>query len=297
MFFKGPRVTAFNWSCRCESVIGPTHIAKGMPNQDAIGSFITTDDRVAILAVADGHGSERCVKSDIGSKLAVSVAIKQLKETVSHLNDRIDFRCASKKDLRITSAIRSIKQEIPIEICRNWREQVDQHHRQDELSTAVDYLVYGTTLLAVAITSDFAILLQIGDGDILVVDSNQMVESPLKREELKIGDDTNSLCQRNAEKYFSVEFLRFATDADRPSAFLLTTDGFANAFKDRQSLYKSAVDFEGLLRSESGLETLDAHLRSWLQEYATFSGDDTTLGMLFPVSNDETVRVNHGESN
>ena len=59
------------WS---HSQIGASHIRKEKPNQDSVGILSLANDSVHILAVSDGHGSERYCRSDIGSKLAVKAA-------------------------------------------------------------------------------------------------------------------------------------------------------------------------------------------------------------------------------
>ncbi len=59
------------WS---HSQIGASHIRKEKPNQDSVGILSLANDSVHILAVSDGHASERYCRSDIGSKLAVKAA-------------------------------------------------------------------------------------------------------------------------------------------------------------------------------------------------------------------------------
>ncbi len=60
------------WVCATASSTGGSHRATGAPNQDAVATF-ETDDGVCV-AVADGHGGARYVRSAIGSELAVDVA-------------------------------------------------------------------------------------------------------------------------------------------------------------------------------------------------------------------------------
>ena len=54
-----------------ECVKGATHERNGKPLQDS-KKIVEISDRIAILAVADGHGSEKCARSDRGSAIAVN---------------------------------------------------------------------------------------------------------------------------------------------------------------------------------------------------------------------------------
>lgn len=62
---------SFYWRICATSVIGPGHIASGLPNQDAWASWKT--HRYGCLAVADGLGSRP--HSDIGSKSVCRAAV------------------------------------------------------------------------------------------------------------------------------------------------------------------------------------------------------------------------------
>lgn len=59
------------WKTSAASVIGPGHLASGLPNQDAWASWRT--HRYGCLAVADGLGSRP--RSEIGSKAACRAAV------------------------------------------------------------------------------------------------------------------------------------------------------------------------------------------------------------------------------
>lgn len=81
---------SFYWRICATSVIGPGHIASGLPNQDAWASWKT--HRYGCLAVADGLGSRP--HSDIGSKsvcrAAVVVAQRHVYERRFHARHFVD---------------------------------------------------------------------------------------------------------------------------------------------------------------------------------------------------------------
>ena len=54
-----------------KSVKGATHARNGMPLQDSF-KIDEVSENVTIIAVADGHGSEKCSKSKNGSQIAVN---------------------------------------------------------------------------------------------------------------------------------------------------------------------------------------------------------------------------------
>ena len=60
-----------------ECVKGATHERNGKPLQDS-KRIVEISDRIAILAVADGHGSDKCARSDRGSAIAVNAPPEEL---------------------------------------------------------------------------------------------------------------------------------------------------------------------------------------------------------------------------
>ena len=62
------------WTLLSASATGSSHRTSGAPNQDAVASFET--DVGLCVALADGHGGARYVRSGTGSQLAVQVAVR-----------------------------------------------------------------------------------------------------------------------------------------------------------------------------------------------------------------------------
>ena len=58
------------------TVIGDSHIRKGIVCQDSSGTVVT--DQFAIAVVADGHGSAKHFRSYVGSRIAVKITTKLL---------------------------------------------------------------------------------------------------------------------------------------------------------------------------------------------------------------------------
>ena len=68
-----------------QSVIGYSHRIRNLPCQDACDGFLNSDPNLLVIAVADGHGSEPL--SQIGSKIVVESACRNIAEFVKELKD------------------------------------------------------------------------------------------------------------------------------------------------------------------------------------------------------------------
>ncbi len=139
-------------------------------------------------------------------------------------------------------------------------------------------LAYGATMLAVLLAGSFGIYLQLGDGDILAVSDDGEVIRPLPGDERLLGNETTSLCRREAIGDFRIKVEEFS--GLRPALVLLATDGYANSFVTEEDFLKVAPDFLELIRQE-GLDQVQDSLEAWLTETSRLgSGDDITLGLI-----------------
>lgn len=69
------------WRIIGESVPGASHLRAGIPNQDAILQLRESARSLPlILSVSDGHGSDKCFRSDRGSRFAVKKAVQLVGE-------------------------------------------------------------------------------------------------------------------------------------------------------------------------------------------------------------------------
>lgn len=285
------------WSVAGCSVRGASHERSGLPNQDAIGWGQAGPAQGALtLALADGHSSPRCFRSDIGSRLAVQAALSALDEAMGR------SPAAPGPPATEPSAEQSLPEEsLPEEIVRRWdaavdaelaahpfepaefeRLQVAEDERAREAVEAHPRLAYGTTLVAVAVTESSLLYFQIGDGDILTVADDGQVSRPLPRDERLFANQTTSLCTDQAwhDARMAVQSL---ADTPPPALILLSTDGYANSFPVEAEFLKVGPDLLALLR-QHGLDAVSACLPGWLAE-ATHegSGDDVTLGLIYRI--------------
>lgn len=211
----------FNYTVRGES-----HIASGKVCQD--WSDFQSYENYAVAVVADGHGSKKHFRSDVGSKLAVKVTLKTINNFYHNANE---FEKSFVKNPK------SVITKIQKYIISYWNKEVSWYHRsnpvtddekkaftEDELKAIRMESIYGTTLIAVVIGKDFSFGLQIGDGSLVVLTDDCETEMPIDGDE-NPANLTASMCNSNAISMFNL-FYTF----NKPIAMFVSTDGLYTSF-------------------------------------------------------------------
>ena len=277
------------WRALGASVRGASHYRTGLPNQDAIQrqpEFGTGCP--AMLAVADGHGSAGSFRSHTGAEMATTIAIEMMQELIEkHREDP-------------SSAQQKAERALPREIVRRWWEAVaddlsdkpfssyemmrlerDESAKLRRNIALNPVTAYGATILGALVTDAFLLFAQLGDGDILTVSDDGRVDRPLPEDERLIGNVTTSLCLPEAVSDFRVAFTEL-TDSP-PALVLVSSDGYANSFRDDDAFRQVGSDILDMLR-EKNLTSINYDMERWLREASeSGSGDDTTLGILCRV--------------
>jgi hypothetical protein len=272
-------VTAATWQARASSVRGASHERSGAPNQDCGRAVPLDNGRGVLLVVADGHGDSLHARSDRGSRFAVDAAVNVLSEWIG-------TAAAGGAEVRNSAG------QLPAKIVTAWQEMVAadlaRQPAADEIAAApqdkVDLIrrspeiLYGSTLLAVAINERLAAFLQIGDGDLLTVAADGSVKRVVPvRDDLPLNQ-TESLCQSDARGRFRVQVDSFAA-TPRPVLVMASTDGYSNSFRDDDAFLKVARDIEDYLERQ-GIDWIAQHLNGWLEETSRIgSGDDITVAV------------------
>ena len=139
------------------------------------------------------------------------------------------------------------------------------------------YLVYGATLIVVAITRRYILYSQLGDGDILTVHADGKVSRPLPRQHEFMANRTISLCSNWAFTQFQIKV--DPVRAGGPALIMLSTDGYANCFGSDEGFFQVGADFLAYLR-QHGTGFVGEKLEEWLLESShDGSGDDITVGL------------------
>ncbi len=302
------------WRCIGESVKGASHVRSGLPNQDAIQWYPDSGIGLPlILAVSDGHGSAKSFRSDIGSRLAVETAINVIREF---------FLNSQPSDANLSSLKDATERLLPRRIVNEWRKAVNQdlglpensdidklslftktNLTHEEKKTLVEsdgetawqavennyYLAYGATLLAVLVTDLYIVYVQLGDGDILQVDSKGNTTRPLEQDPRLIANETTSLCMDQAWNEFRlhVELYQAGTSKELPNLILTATDGYCNSYSTDAAFFKIGDDYRQMFKSNL-IEDIDQQLIGFLRETSEKgSGDDITLGLIKRLEKDD----------
>lgn len=251
------------------AITGASHHRTELPCQDyaEVKRDTASGHLYRILAVADGHGDPKHDLSQIGSRLAVTAALEELRLLFEN-----EARNGPPNRKSIADAFKS---RLPRAVTNRWRRLVqDDANSTDE---AANYTRYGTTLLIALITTSEVYLGQIGDGDILAVNpEDNNVEQVFSPRSVRIGTATDSLCMPNASRLWQTGVISL----DRVALLLLATDGLGDSFEDQAGLQKFAADVHDQLSRPGGRELVETRLTRWLQELTEKgSGDDIAVAM------------------
>ncbi|HEV2859940.1 MAG TPA: PP2C family serine/threonine-protein phosphatase [Pyrinomonadaceae bacterium] len=276
------------WRVIGETVPGASHLRAGVPNQDAILQLRESGRGLpVVVSVSDGHGSDKCFRSHLGSRFAVRLAAQLATELLDGLRGAGEAPEAEEE----------LKKRASAELVKRWREAVeadwkarpftteefDKLEKKDgararKLVEENPLLAYGATSLTVAVSDSFILYLQLGDGEILNVSDAGAVERALPEDARLFANETTSLCTKGAEQDFRFSLRR--VEAEHPALILITTDGYANSFSDEAGFLKVGSDLLEMLRAD-GFDAVNASVKGWLEEATrSGSGDDTTLGII-----------------
>ncbi|MCL6557470.1 MAG: protein phosphatase 2C domain-containing protein [Firmicutes bacterium] len=289
------------WHVIASTVRGGQHIRNGLPNQDAVCWRQEKNGLPIVLALADGHGSTKYFRSDIGAHLAVTITVETIWRLIhcdellnpndSFIEGFIKVVNPSQKP-RYSMLKRLAEVELPRDLAQTWRQAVRTHFEENPITPgelekiskseakAIEInpeIAYGCTVLAAAVGKGYVLFAQLGDGDILAVSGGEVIR-PVPPDDRLFANETTSLCSAEAWRDFRI-FFQVLTDK-YPDLIMVSTDGYANSFKDDESFLQVAKDLL-MIGKKEGLESIEQNLPVWLSEASDQgSGDDITLGLI-----------------
>ena len=268
----------------CDGIVkGATHVRNQMPCQDN-KRIVEISDKIVIVAVADGHGSSKCPRSDRGSMIAVNSFYEVMKnylkvygEDEAGLSNLITF-LNREGDMRFAQ-----------DVCEEWQARVKQSFYKNKVEGMTNedgnikwasvFSLYGTTLLGMLVTDSFVFSFQIGDGDISVVTKEEV--EPLVEPEKFLGTETHSLSKPDAWRKAVASVRRREMESEESYMYILSTDGFANSYTSDEEYQKTCKDYLQMIQ-EHGVDTVQANLKNWLTETSELGcGDDITVVMVY----------------
>ena len=282
---------ACDWQVVSASVRGAVHEYSGAPNQDALSWWSAEGGKpLAVLCVADGHGSSEYTRSHIGARRAVENAQMLL---VSEVLPRI-LDGSAMTDL--AQFKRHLNQQLPKDLVNRWRASIFEHATdspipEEETSRSNSEAVahhsaaqpdvpverrYGATLLAALLTPELHLYIQLGDGDILTVSQEgEVTRPPFPADSQLIANYTTSFCSKEAWRFVRIHFQPIVEKP--PALVMLATDGYANSFADNAAFEQVAKDIYGNIQQDGPAPVADL-LPGWLRETSEAgSGDDISV--------------------
>ena len=259
------------------SVMGASHEAKNIVCQDS--SAHKVHDKYAICVVADGHGSKKHFRSNIGSKCAVEATV----ETIERFYENVD-----EIEANLPTNSKLIIRNIEKQIIAAWNTKVNEHLKNNPVTeeeraafTTMEFEAipaesyYGTTLIAAVIGRDYTFGLQIGDGSLVAIFEDAWTIMPMDYEEANPANITASMCNSNAASMFD----SFYKKDKVPLALFASTDGLYTSFGSDVDF----LDYHTIVCSQLGeLKTFEPSILKNLQKRSHFgTEDDISLSCVF----------------
>jgi hypothetical protein len=265
------------------SRIGAAHRRRRIPCQDAsLSRTLTTagGQRLALMAVADGHGGSAHRFSDVGSRLACQVAIDA---AALHLAERHVASPADAPALELVQ--RWLVDELAPQIINNWLIAVaSDWNRRERQAGAFNPFCYGTTLGLVLLSSRWWAHTGLGDWDLVMLKRNGQ-DRFVSQEAGGAwhGEATASLCLPEARHCFAGRTAVYPLDGFSQEALglVLSTDGVRKSCAtdaDHLALVRYLMGEMNLVCAgcDGEASELDGSLDRISSEG---SGDDVTLAM------------------
>lgn len=287
------------------TVVGATHIKKGIPNQDAL--LIQDLGEAQVLCLSDGHGSKRCFRSHVGAQLAVEALAEAVAALLPELREALKAAAISPEAIP-AGGITGVG-EPPIAFLRTlaeqtlkrWVQKVMGHLKATPFQTEevedLDYagrralggnalLAYGATLMGAVLVDGYLVGVNLGDGDLMVY-SKKTVAYYQHSDHNTVADHTYSLCTSGALAYWFYVIRRI----DDVDAVLLATDGYRNSYRTLKGFEQVGTDLIKL-HAKKGMSVIEADWESWLTETTRLgSGDDITAAIAIMQRKKEKKRL------
>lgn len=265
------------------SVKGASHVRNGTHCQDSLKIDEVSKD-LTIVAVADGHGSEKSPRSEFGSGIATNTFCYVMRQYLAKYSVTLNNL--------ITYLNRDGQLKFAQDICEEWQRRIKRsflNAKGEKPAGTVDeegnikwenvYKLYGTTMLGLLVSKTFIFAFQIGDGDIVLIDKDNI--SPVVETEKILGTETHSLSKTDAWKHAVSSVLRRDAKANVPYLYMLTTDGFINSYVSEDEYKKSCREYFNMI-GEHGFKKVCDNLGGWLQETSELGcGDDITMVLVY----------------
>lgn len=296
-----------------KSIHGPKYKAKGWECQDTSSKL--EFNHTQVIAVADGHGSSECFRSEYGSLTAIKTAFRQTILYCKDMGEALDTTIRF-SETGIFNFKYSLWNEWRHAIREHWdaciKEQENFGEGEVRYGTVSDkyksrytsedasivehylYTAYGTTLLlAISIESQLLIL-QIGDGTCVVLQKNGDFCVPVPSDDHNFLNVSVSLCEEDAN--LKIRHAVIDCDVDSvtmPVAVFLSSDGLDDCYpvyNNEQYLYKLySVIFDNIINF--GFDATEAEISDHLLPGMTAKSSQDDISLAYFITEDiELIR-------
>lgn len=276
------------------SVQGYNHIKANKVCQDASGECHFED--VSIIAVADGHGSDNYIRTDRGSKFAVSAALTAIKAFVQEAREnQLPVIPDSETELIQVSKNILARWYAQVEndvVCEPFQseelENVSEKYKQRYISGQYNAKAYGTTLITVCMTSAGWFGIHIGDGKCVELLKNGTLCEPIPWDEACEQNITTSICDSDA-----IEEFRYVIQRDSPAAVFIGSDGIDDSYPSGMELHELYRNIF-IVFAEHGADVGSKEVRDYLPKITRQgSGDDVSIAGIIrtDLSEDVVARI------
>lgn len=273
-----------------KSVRGASHINRDQPLEDwfCICQMNDVQGEYDIIAVADGHGSDKYPYSADGSRIATHTFCEYMERYIAAYNT---------EDLRLY--LHSHKLDFAKHLVIEWQKGVFDFHKKEEREFEGEsdpfnkniFSQYGTTLLGLMVAPTFLYVFQVGDGNITYVDDRGACE--LIKGDRLLGVETHSLS--SDEAYRKAKSVVLNGRSEGSHTYLLSTDGFINSYEDDASFYRICENYHAMFKTNRSDEIKNG-LKDWLDNVSlNGSGDDITT--VFAHYGDDLKNIDSEEVN
>ena len=187
----------------------------------------------------------------------------------------------------------SIAQEQSVRVCRGYGDVTENSIKFLNLDLPKNIIeniernprqLYGATLLALAQYKEHIFILQVGDGDVIIIDDNDNADFPIKKASYMIGNETDSLCQKDVLNRFNSIYFR-----SKVKIAMLSSDGISNALENEQELKMVAQGVYESITDDSN--NFRRNFKPFLRIFSNASMDDCTLCFIANGINEETYET------
>lgn len=258
---------------------GYSHIQRDQPCEDASASFRDESGRYFIAVVSDGHGQARSFRSAIGSRIAVDVTVRCLKEIAEGILSTSEDEKVFWRELLESPRDQKLRiRQLTDTILSQWYAGIQADYAEnppspEELGEFAEYYadpkrvpeIYGATLIAALWFPKCLILLHQGDGRCDVFYGDGSVDQPIPWDARCQGNKCSSLCEESA--YDAIRHCVIDLDRTSVIACYLGSDGVEDAYRDQEGTHIFYKHLSCLL-AEKTPEEFDAYMEEFLPEFS-----------------------------